>query len=87
MESLVKQKRKLWKEWQKGSSKEKNLEAERKPKSSVHLAKRKVQEERFTRLERSDSTNFIFKLAKRIKRENQDNVSDKYVENDEVCLT
>ena len=87
MESLVKQKRKLWKEWQKGSSKGKNLEAERKAKSGVHLAKRKVQEERSNRLESSDSTNFIFKLAKRIKCENQDNVSDKYVKNDEVCLT
>ena len=31
--------------------------------------------------------NFIFKLAKRMKRENQDIVGDKFVKNDKRCLT
>ena len=77
MESLVKQKRKLWKEWQKRDSKEKYLEAKRKAKSGVFVAKRKAQEEKFSQLVSSDSKNFISKLAKRMKRENQDIDGDK----------
>ena len=46
VESLVKQKRKLCKEWQKRGSKEKYLEAKRKAKSGVYVAKRKAQEEK-----------------------------------------
>ena len=77
VESLVKQKRKLWKEWQKRDSKEKYLEAKRKAKSGVFVAKRKAQEEKFSQLVSSDSKNFISKLAKRMKRENQDIDGDK----------
>ena len=40
-----------------------------------------------SQLESSDDKSFIFKLAKRMKRENQDNVGDKCVNNDEGCLT
>ena len=83
MESLVKHKRKLWKEWQKGNNKEKYLEAKRKIKSGVFVAKRKALEEKFSQLVSSDSKNFISKLAKRMKRENQDIVGDKCVKNDE----
>ena len=87
VESLVKQKRKLWKEWQKGGSKEKYLEAKRKAKSGVYVAKRKAQEDKFSQLESNDSKNFIFKVAQRMKRENQDIVGDKCVMNDEWYLT
>ena len=87
VDSLVKQKRKLWKEWQKGGSKEKYLEAKRKAKLGVYVAKRKAQEEKFSQLESSDGKNFIFKLAKRMKHENEDIVGDKCVKNDEGCLT
>ena len=87
VDSLVKQKRKLWKEWQKGGSNEKYLEAKRKAKSGVYVAKRKAQEEKFSQLESSDGKNFIFKLAKRMKHENEDIVGDKCVKNDEGCLT
>ena len=76
VESLVKQIRKLWKEWQKGGSKEKYLEANRKAKSAVYVAKRKDQEGKFSQLESSDSKNFFFKLAKRMKHENQDIAGD-----------
>ena len=86
VESLVKQKRKLWKEWQKGANKEKYLDAKRKAKSGLYVPKRKAQEENFIQLESSNGNNFIFKLAKRMKQENQDIVGDKYVKNDEVCL-
>ena len=82
VESLVKQKRKLWKEWQKEGSKEKYLDAKSKAKSGKNVAK-----EKFSQLESSDGKNFIFKLAKRMKRETQDIVGDKCVKNDEGCLT
>ena len=42
VESFVKLKKELWKEWQKGGSKEKYLEAKRKAKSGVYVAKRKT---------------------------------------------
>ena len=45
MESLVKQRGKLWKEWQKMGSKEKYLEAKRKAKSCVFVAKRKAKKD------------------------------------------
>ena len=43
MESLVKHKRKLWKEWKKRDSKEKCLEVKRKEKLGVYVAKRKAE--------------------------------------------
>ena len=64
VESLVKWKKKLWEEWQKGVSKEKYLEAKRKAKPGVYVTKRKAQEEIFSQLESSDSKKFIIKLAK-----------------------
>ena len=63
------------------------MEAKRKAKSGVYVAKRKAQEEKFSQLESSDGKKFIFKLAKRMKHENQDIVGDKCVKNDEGCLT
>ena len=42
MESLVKQKRKLWNKW-KGGNNEKYLEVKRKAKPWVYVAKRKAQ--------------------------------------------
>ena len=42
VESFVRLKKELWKEWQKGGSKEKYLEAQRKAKSGVYVAKRKT---------------------------------------------
>ena len=42
---------------------------------------------KFYQLESSDSRNFIFKLAKRMKHEHHDIVGDKYVKNDKGCVT
>ena len=58
------------------------MDAKSKAKSGVYVAK-----EKFSQLESSDGKNFIFKLAKRMKRETQDIVGDKCVKNDEGCLT
>ena len=61
--------------------------AKREAKLGTHVAKRKAQEEKFSKLESSDGKNFIFKLAKRMKCENQDIAGDNCVKNDEGCLT
>ena len=63
------------------------FEGKREAKLGIHVAKRKAQEEKFSKLESSDGKNFIFKLAKRMKCENQDIVGDKCMKNDEGCLT
>ena len=67
--------------------KKKDLEAKRKVKSGVYVANRKAQAEIFSQLEGSDSKNFIFELAKRMKRKNQDIVDSKCVKNYEGYLT
>ena len=77
--NLIKNKRKLWKEWQKGGSKELYLAAKRKAKSGMHRAKKVAQEQKFRDLNKTNGNNFIFKLAKRMKSENQDIVGDKCV--------
>ena len=79
VESLVQQKRKLWKEWHKGVSKEKYLDSKRRAKLGVYIAKRKAQEEKLLPAGKQYSKTFIFKLAKRMKRENQGLVGDKCV--------
>ena len=63
------------------------MEAKRKAKSGVYVAKRKAHAEKFSQPESSDGRNFIFKPTKRMKHENQDIVGDKCVKNDEDCLT
>ena len=70
------------------------MEAIRKAKSGVYVAKRKAPEEIFTQMESSDSKNSISKPAKRMKtwrskhkkHGNQNIVGGKYVKNDEGCL-
>ena len=83
---IIKQKRKLWKEWQKGGDKEKYLEAKRKAKSAVYAAKKKAQEENLSNLKSRDGKNYIFKLAKRMKYENKDIIGVNCVKNDDGNL-
>ena len=48
---VIKEKRRLWKEWQNGGDKEKYLEAKRKAKATVYAAKKKAQGENLCNLE------------------------------------
>ena len=67
MVSLVKHKKKLWKEWQQArGSKEKYLEAKRKAELAKYFAKRKFQEEKFSQQASNDIKKFVFKPAKRM---------------------
>ena len=64
------------------------MEAKRKSKSGVYVAKRKAQEEKFCQLESIvRAKKFIFILANIMKCENQGIVGDKCVKNDEGYLT
>ena len=47
VDSTIKEKRRLWKEWQKGGDKEKYLQAKRKAKSAVYAARKRAQEDKF----------------------------------------
>ena len=49
----IKEKRRLWKEWQKGGDKEKYLQAKRKAKSAVYVARKRAQEDKFGDLKKT----------------------------------
>ena len=79
---VIKEKRRLWKEWQNGGDKEKYLVAKRKAKATVYATKKKAQGENLCNLESSHGKNYIFKLAKRMKYENVDISGDSCVKDD-----
>ena len=57
VDSTIKEKIRLWNEWQKGGDKEKYLEAKRKAKSAVYAARKRVQEGKFGDLKSNDQRN------------------------------
>ena len=79
VDAAVKEKRKLWKLWKKGESKEPYLVAKRKAKLEVFTAKKNASEARFLNLNDKDKLNNVFKLARKLKSENQDIVGSKCV--------
>ena len=83
VDNAIKEKRRLWKEWKAGSSKEPYLEAKRRAKSEVYAAKRRAEEERFPNvLTRDDQKNEVFKIAKQMAKTNQDIIGEKCVKGD-----
>ena len=80
VDSIIKEKRRLWKEWQKSGDKEKYLQAKRKANRAVYAARKRAQEDKFGDLKRNDQRNQIFKEACRMKNENQDIVGEKCIE-------
>ena len=79
---VICEKRKAWKLWKSGGSKEVYLQA----KSAVYIAKRDAQTEKFGSINNNRDKNRIFKLAKKLKRDNADIVGEKCVRNDEGLL-
>ena len=63
MNNTVKVKRKAWKQWNSGGSKEEYLKAKRAAKTAVYFAKKDAQTEQFA----DSDKNRIFKMAKRLK--------------------
>ena len=87
VEILIKEKRKLWKEWKRGGSKEKYLDAKRAARRAVYNAKEKSEKERFGNvLIREDQREEVFKIAKQMAAVNRDVVGDKCVRNDKGVL-
>ena len=79
VESEIKEKRKLWKNWKNGGPKEPYLAAKGKAKHEVYLAKKAASEASFNNLREKDKLNHVFKM----KSENQDIVGEKCVRNDQ----
>ena len=77
--AAVKEKRKLWKLWKKGGSKEPYLIAKRRAKSVVYTAKKNASEAQFNCLHDKDKLNHVFQLARKLKLENQDIVGEKCI--------
>ena len=75
--AAVKEKKIKWKEWKKGGSKQKYLEAKRTAKRAVYLSKKKVDTAKFANVEKN-----IFKIAKHMKGLNREVVGEKCVLND-----
>ena len=69
------------------SSEEKYLEAKRKVKSKVCIAKNKPREEKLSQLKNNKTQNFTFKLTQKIKHENQNNTGNTFSNNDEGCFS
>ncbi len=83
MDRAVKEKRKLWKEWKVGGSKERYLEAKRVAKSKVYAAKKEAEVRNFHNiLSRDDEKGMVFKIAKQIVKTNQDVVGEGFVRDD-----
>ena len=62
----IKEKRRLWKLWEMGGSKEDYLAAKKYAKRAVYNAKKIAQETRFTEINTEKDCNKIFQLAKKM---------------------
>ena len=60
----------MWKLWKAGGSKDKYLDAKRKPRHGVYTAKTKVEKEKFASVK--DNKENVFCVAKQMRTENQD---------------
>ena len=84
-DSAVSEKRRSWKAWKQGGNKEPYFLAKRMAKRSVYAAKKTAEEQRFVDL-RSGKTD-VFKIAKQMRRENQDVIGDNCVKEVTFLLT
>ncbi|KAI8516232.1 Kinesin-like protein kif22 [Branchiostoma belcheri] len=86
VEEAVKEKRRLFKVWQKGGSKEPYLAAKRAAKSEIYYAKKSAKVARFSNITTNDMTNQIFKLARSTKSENQYVTGEKCIKQDDGSI-
>ena len=78
-------KRRLWKLWKVGGSKDKYLDAKRKEQHAVYTAKRNAEKEKFASIK--DNKENIFRVAKQMHTENQDVIREKCLRGDEGNLS
>ena len=80
----VKEKRRLWKIWKSGGSRENYVLAKKVDKQTVFAAKKKAEKEKLNDID-SDS-NIIYRIAKEMKQENKDIVGEKCIRDDDGVL-
>ena len=85
IDHLVKEKRKAWKVWKAGGSREDYNLKKKAAKRAIYLAKRAKEEEKFACLEEKPAE--LFRIARQMKQDNQDVVGEKCVLNDEGAMT
>ena len=73
--------------WKNGGTKEEYLKAKKNAKTAVYFAKRGAYTDQFASINNYSDKNRIFKMAKRLKRDNVDVVGEKCVRNDDGKLT
>lgn len=83
MSATVEEKRRKWKDWKKGGNKEEYLIAKKHAKRIVYLAKKKAEYQRLSEFKEKD----VHRIAKQMRRENQDAVGDKCIKDDSGSLT
>ena len=80
VDTTIKSKRKAWKAWKNGGSRDEYNRAKAIAKKAVFLAKKAAEEARFARVESNPSE--IFKIARQMKSDNLDIVGDKSIYDD-----
>ena len=80
----VKEKRRLWKIWKSGGSRENYVLAKKVAKQTVFASKKKAEKEKLNDID-SDS-NIIYRIAKQMKQENKDIVGEKCIRDDDGVL-
>ena len=87
VDNIVKEKRKAWKQWKNGGTKEEYLKAKKAAKTAVYFVKRDAQTEQFASINNSSDKNHTFKMAKRLKQDNVNVIGEKCVRNYDGKLT
>ena len=87
MDNAVKVKQKACEQWKGGCSKEKYLKAKWDVRAALYFAKKDDQAWQFASINHISDKNRIFKMTKRLKRDNVDVVGEKYVWKNEGKLT
>ena len=80
VKELIAEKRRAWKLWKHGGDKEIYLNAKRRAKRAVYLAKKNAEASRFSNLK--PGLVDIFKIAKQMRKDNLDVVGDKCIKDD-----
>ena len=83
--SAIAVKRWCWKAWKQGGGKEQYLQAKQNAKRTVYTAKKTAEEKKFS--DQKPGMDDIFKIAKQLRKDNQDVVGDKCVKDDSGNLS
>ena len=86
VERVVKEKRRLWKAWQKDGSKEEYYAAKRRAKLLIYFRKMNAPVKKLSNLHISDNRNLIFKLSHELTGDNQDIAEEKYEKKDDCSI-